>query len=76
MMARVLHNELGNLKFIERTGVVLNQKSDLYSILIDADMNTTIFIDEAQALKTLEVLQEYEKLSGEIPGRADSSGPA
>ena len=31
-------------------------------------------LDEAEALKTLEILQEYEKLSGEIPGRADSSG--
>ena len=33
-------------------------------------------LDEAQALETLEVLQEYEKLSREIPGRADGSGPA
>ena len=33
-------------------------------------------LDEAEALKTLEVLQEYERLSSEIPGRADSSGPA
>lgn len=29
-------------------------------------------MDEQEALKTIEVLQEYERVSGEIPGQADS----
>ena len=33
-------------------------------------------LDEAEALKTLEVFKEYEELGGEIPGRKSSSGPA
>jgi Holliday junction DNA helicase RuvB len=51
LIAGAIHKELGNLKFIEKTGVVLNHKQDLYSMLINADENTTLFIDEAQALK-------------------------
>ena len=33
-------------------------------------------LDQAEALKTIEVLQEYELLSKQVPGQADSSGPA
>ena len=33
-------------------------------------------LDEAEAIKTLEVFKEYEKLSGEIPGQADSRDSA
>jgi holliday junction DNA helicase RuvB len=51
LIAGVIHKELGNLKFIEKTGVVLNHKQDLYSMLINADEHTTLFIDEAQAMK-------------------------
>jgi holliday junction DNA helicase RuvB len=78
MMARVLHRELGNLKFIEKTGVILNKKHDLYSMLINADDNTTIFIDEAQALNPvaqyilLPALSEHHVC---IPGGFASSSP-
>ena len=33
-------------------------------------------LDEAEALKTLEVFKEYGELSSQIPRREDSSGPA
>jgi Holliday junction DNA helicase RuvB len=52
MIAWVIHKELGNLKYIEKTGVILNQKQELYSILINADEHTTLFIDEAHGLKS------------------------
>lgn len=50
-VAKLLHNELGNLRFIETNGETINDKSELYSIIINADSNTTILIDEAQAIK-------------------------
>jgi len=50
MVAKALHAELGNLKLIETNGETVNNKLELFAILINADCNTTIFIDEAQAM--------------------------
>ncbi len=52
MVAKALHAELGNLKLVETNGETVNNKLELFSILIKADGNTTIFIDEAQALNS------------------------
>ena len=58
LVAKVLHAELGNLNLIETNGVTINNKIDLFSALLNADENTTVFIDEAQAMnnKTQHVL--------------------
>lgn len=50
MVAKVIHTELGNRTLIETNGQVLNSKQELFLTLIRADANTTIFIDEAQAM--------------------------
>jgi Holliday junction DNA helicase RuvB len=50
IVARAIHAELGNLRFVETNGVTLNKKPELYSVLINADAATTILIDEAQGL--------------------------
>lgn len=50
MVARAIHAELGNLRLVETNGVGINSKLELFSILINADENTTIFIDEAQGM--------------------------
>ena len=50
MVAKALHAELGNLKLIETNGVTVNNKLELFSVLLNADANTTIFIDEAQGM--------------------------
>lgn len=50
MVARAIHAELGNLRLVETSGVGVNHKLELFSILINADENTTIFIDEAQGM--------------------------
>lgn len=50
MIARIIHAELGNLKWIETNGQTLNSKDELGLVLINADENTTLFVDEAQAL--------------------------
>jgi len=52
LVAKALHAELGNLKLFETNGVTINNKRELFSILIGADANTTIFIDEAQAMNS------------------------
>ena len=52
MVAKATHAELGNLQLIETNGVTVNNKSELFSILINADANTTIFIDEAQGMNS------------------------
>lgn len=52
MVAKAVHAELGNLELIETNGVTVNNKSELFSILINADANTTIFIDEAQSMNS------------------------
>lgn len=50
LVAKAIHAELGNLRLIESNGVTINKKSELFSILLNADDNTTIFIDEAQGM--------------------------
>ena len=52
MVAKALHAELGNLKLVETNGVTVNNKLELFSILINADANTTVFIDESQGMRT------------------------
>ncbi len=52
IVARALHEELGNLKLVETNGVTVNNKLELFSILINADASTTIFIDEAQGMSS------------------------
>ena len=52
LTAKAIHAELANLKLIESNGEMLNNTTELISALITADENTTIFIDECQALST------------------------
>jgi Holliday junction DNA helicase RuvB len=52
LVAKALHAELGNPQLVETNGVTANSKRELYSILINADENTTVFIDEAQAMNS------------------------
>jgi len=52
LIAKAVHQELANLKLLETNGEMLNHQAELVSMLIDADENTTIFIDEAQAINT------------------------
>jgi holliday junction DNA helicase RuvB len=52
MVAKAVHAELGNLKYVETNGVTLNKKPELYSVLINANAVTTILIDEAQGLNS------------------------
>lgn len=52
LVARAIHAELGNLQFIETNGVTLNNKAELYAVLIKANAQATVFIDEAQGLKS------------------------
>jgi Holliday junction DNA helicase RuvB len=52
LVAQVIHAALGNLKFVETNGVTVNNKLELFSILINADDYTTFFVDEAQALNS------------------------
>lgn len=50
MLAHIVHCELGNDKYIETNGGAINKVSELYSTLMSADNNTTLLIDECQAL--------------------------
>ena len=50
--AKAIHCELANLHLIESNGEMLNNTTELISILMLADENTTILIDECQALST------------------------
>ena len=52
MVAKAIHTELGNLNLIETNGEAINNKSELFSILVDADENTTVFIDESQGMNS------------------------
>ena len=52
LTAKAIHAELANLKLIESNGEMLNNTTELMSALLTADHNTTIFIDECQALST------------------------
>ena len=50
MVAKALNAEMGNLKLIETSGTILNKRRELFTVLFNADENTTMFIDEAQGL--------------------------
>ncbi|MGB2862858.1 MAG: AAA family ATPase [Sedimentisphaerales bacterium] len=50
MVSKALHAELGNLKLIQTNGATLNKICELYAVFFHANDNTTIFIDEAQAM--------------------------
>jgi holliday junction DNA helicase RuvB len=50
LIAQALHCELGNLKLIETNGEMVNSQLEIASILLNADENTTVFVDEAQAI--------------------------
>ncbi|MHB9071715.1 MAG: Holliday junction DNA helicase RuvB C-terminal domain-containing protein [Sedimentisphaerales bacterium] len=52
LTAKAIHCELANLKLIETNGEMLSNTIDIATILLTADNNTTIFIDESQALST------------------------
>jgi len=51
-IAKAIHCELANSKFIETNGEMLNSSAELAHILLTSDNDTTILIDEAQALNT------------------------
>jgi Holliday junction DNA helicase RuvB len=48
MVAKAIHAELGNTKLIETNGETINNIRELLSICVNADDNTTFFIDEVQ----------------------------
>jgi Holliday junction resolvasome RuvABC ATP-dependent DNA helicase subunit len=50
LVAKAIHAELGNLRLIDTNGVTASSKRELCSILINADENTTVFLDEAQGM--------------------------
>jgi len=50
LIAHAIHSELANLKLIEVNGEMLSGTSEIYKILIEADENTTVFIDESHAI--------------------------
>ncbi len=52
MTAKAIHAELGNLNLIETNGVTMNTKAELYTILLNANDNTTVFIDEAHGMNS------------------------
>jgi Holliday junction DNA helicase RuvB len=57
LVAKALHCELGNLTLIETNGELINNVLEISSMLMNADDNTTIFIDEATMnIKTQNVL--------------------
>jgi len=47
-IARCIHNELANSKFVETIGESLNNFKEFCAIILNADDDTTIFCDEAQ----------------------------
>jgi Holliday junction DNA helicase RuvB len=51
-IGKAIHCELANMKFVETNGEMLNSSSELNHILLTADHDTTILIDEAQALNS------------------------
>ena len=52
VISKAIHCELANSKFVETNGEMLNSSSELTHILLTSDNDTTILIDEAQALNT------------------------
>ncbi len=78
LVAQALHAELGNLKFLSTNGVTLNKKAELYSVLMHADAETTLFIDEAQGLKSQAqyiLLTALSEKMVQVPGLASSANP-
>lgn len=58
MTVEATHNAIGNSKFIAVNGVTLSKKAEFFSTMINADDETSVFIDEAQAIdkKTQQLL--------------------
>jgi len=52
LTAKAIHSELANLNLVESNGEMLNNTAELTSVLLTADDNTTVFIDESQALNS------------------------
>ena len=52
LIAKAIHSELGNLHLIETNGEMLTKPSEVYSILMNSDENTTVFIDETQGVSS------------------------
>ena len=52
LVAKAIHAELGNLRLYQTNGETINARRELFSILLDADEHTTIFIDEAQGMNS------------------------
>lgn len=52
LTAKAIHSELANLNLVESNGEMLNNTAELTSVLLTADDNTTLFIDECQALNS------------------------
>lgn len=52
LVAKALHSELANLNLIETNGEMLSSTVELIYILLSADDNTTIFIDESQGMSS------------------------
>jgi len=52
LVATAVHNSIANLTLIETNGEMVNSPLEISSILLNADENTTIFIDEAQAINS------------------------
>lgn len=50
LVAKALHCELGNLDLIETNGEMLSGTTEISNILLTADANTTVFIDECQGM--------------------------
>ena len=52
LVAKATHAELGNLHLFHTNGETINARCELFTILLDADEHTTIFIDEAQGMRS------------------------
>jgi len=52
LVAKAIHAELGNLRLCQTNGETINTRSELSKILLGADKDTTILIDEAQGMNT------------------------
>lgn len=52
LTAKAIHAELANLNLVESNGEMLNNIAELMCVLLTADDNTTVFIDESQALNS------------------------
>ncbi|MFC1764987.1 Holliday junction DNA helicase RuvB C-terminal domain-containing protein [Planctomycetota bacterium] len=58
MVAKAIHAELGNIHLFHSNGETINSRNELFPILLNADKNATVFIDEAQGMsaKTQNIL--------------------